>query len=112
MMFGRDETNFVISPSFRSRSDSCSTLSSPGDTEVESPRVSLHQPGTPTSRPVSKATQDSGKHFPPTISQALSTLQRDNNKVQLLHLEINDSPDDIGLGHLERLRPWRWSMDI
>ncbi|GLA66160.1 hypothetical protein AtubIFM54640_008364 [Aspergillus tubingensis] len=112
MMFGRDQANFVISPSFRSRSDSCSTLSSPGDTEVESPRVSLHQPGTPTSRPVSKATQDSGKHFPPTISQALSTLQRDNNKVQLLHLEINDSPDDIGLGHLERLRPWRWSMDI
>ncbi|RAK97115.1 uncharacterized protein BO80DRAFT_198134 [Aspergillus ibericus CBS 121593] len=112
LRYGRDEANFVISPSLRSRSDSCSTLSSPGDTEVESPRNSLHSPGTPTSRPVSKATHDSGKHFPPTISQALSTLQRDNNKVQLLHLEINDSPDDIGLGQLERLRPWRWSMDI
>ncbi|PWY89718.1 hypothetical protein BO70DRAFT_127063 [Aspergillus heteromorphus CBS 117.55] len=111
-MYGCDESNFVISPSFRSRSDSCSTLSSPGDSEGESPRVSFHSPGTPTSRPVSKATQDSGKHFPPTISQTLSTLPRDNNKVQLLHLEINDSPDDIGLGQLERLRPWRWSMDI
>ncbi|PYH99365.1 hypothetical protein BO71DRAFT_394436 [Aspergillus ellipticus CBS 707.79] len=73
-MYRYDESNFVISPSFRSRSDSCSTLSSPGDSEGESPRVSFHSPGTPTSRPVSKATQDSGQ--------------------------------------LERLRPWRWSMDI
>ncbi|RAL10421.1 uncharacterized protein BO97DRAFT_125583 [Aspergillus homomorphus CBS 101889] len=114
--YGRDESHLVIAPSLHSRFESCSSLSSDADSEAESPRVSLHSPQTPTSRPGSKATQDSGKHFP-TISKTMSTFQHqhqpgNNNKVEMLHLEINDSPDDIALGQLERLRPWRWSMDI
>ncbi|RAK72955.1 uncharacterized protein BO72DRAFT_253588 [Aspergillus fijiensis CBS 313.89] len=112
---GRDESRWVITPSLHSRFESCSSLSSDADSEAESPRVSLQSPQTPTSRPGSKATQDSGKHFP-TIAKTMSTLHpqhhESNNKVEMLHLEINDSPDDIALGQLERLRPWRWSMDI
>jgi hypothetical protein len=31
----------------------------------------------------------------------------------MLQLEINDDArDEVGLGQLERIRPWRWSMDI
>ncbi|PYH44365.1 uncharacterized protein BP01DRAFT_81065 [Aspergillus saccharolyticus JOP 1030-1] len=113
--YGRDQSHLVITPSLHSRFESCSSLSSDADSEAESPRVSLQSPQTPTSRPGSKGTQDSGKHFP-TISKTIATFhqqhQEPNNKVQMLHLEINDSPDDIALGQLERLRPWRWSMDI
>ncbi|KAK1143969.1 hypothetical protein N8T08_005878 [Aspergillus melleus] len=109
--YGCDESNFVISRSLHSRCDSSMLMSS--DSEMESPRVSMHSPQTPVSRPGSKETEDAGKHFRPSISKALTTLPREtNNKVQLLHVEINEPHDEVGLGQLEQIRPWRWSMDV
>lgn len=72
------------------------------------------RPRTPASRPLSKATNDSSKmYMHPQISKTVSTLQRDKKKVHLLQVEINDdAPDEIGVGQLKRIRPWRWSMDI
>ncbi|KAJ5247474.1 hypothetical protein N7468_002457 [Penicillium chermesinum] len=72
-------------------------------------------PETPRTRPASKSTHESDKfQARPQISKTLSTLHRDNkNKVQMFHVEINDeNRDQVGLGQLERIRPWRWSMDI
>lgn len=104
---GRDESNFVIA-SLHSPSEPPSPLSSPAESEDG---LSWRCPETPVSRPASKATDES-KVYRPAISKTLSTLHRDNNKVQLLQLEINDHPDDVGLGQFEQLRPYRWSMDI
>lgn len=77
--------------------------------------ASWKYPDTPATRPVSKAT-DASDITPtrPQISKTLSTMQRSpKQKVHLLQFEINDETrDDIGLGQLERIRPWRWSMDI
>lgn len=83
-------------------------------TDENSPSLSWKYPDTPVSRPGSKATNDSGKLLSrPQISKTLSTLQRDNKKVHMLHFEISDDPhDEVGFGQLERIRPWRWSMDI
>lgn len=73
-------------------------------------------PDTPTSRPTSKATvDDSRKAFRPTITKSLTTVHRDpsSKKIHMLRLEINnDAKDDIEVGHVEKIRPWRWSMDI
>lgn len=109
---GRDESNFVIA----SPSEPPSPLSSPADSEGGSPSLSLRCPETPVSRPVSKATDESGKPRP-TISKTLSTLHRDHhatntNKVHLLRLEINDPPEEVGMGQFDQIRPYRWSMDI
>ncbi|KKK12626.1 hypothetical protein P175DRAFT_0473967 [Aspergillus ochraceoroseus IBT 24754] len=112
LAYGKDESNFVISPSVHSPSDSCSTLSSLCDTEMESPCMSLQSPDTPISRPVSKATNDNLQTPRPTLSKALTTVHRDNKKIHLLQLELPGSHDDIELGQLDRIRPWRWSMDI
>ncbi|KAJ5331427.1 hypothetical protein N7476_001210 [Penicillium atrosanguineum] len=95
-----------------SRSDS---LFSIANTDDQSYSASWKYPDTPTTRPVSKSTETSEKMYSrPQISKTLSTLQREPKpKVHLLQLEINDdSRDDVGLGELERIRPWRWSMDI
>jgi hypothetical protein len=111
LVYGRDESNFVITSSLRSRSDS-SSLDSPYDSDVESPRVSIQSPATPISRPMSKEADDGNRQFKPHISKALSNMQRNDKKVQLLHLEISDHHDEVGLGQFEQIRPWRWSMDI
>jgi hypothetical protein len=82
-------------------------------TNSDSPSLSWKYPETPGSRPQSKATDDSGKFYRPHISKTLSTTNRDNKKIHMLHLEINDdNRDDIGLGQFQPIRPWRWSMDI
>ncbi|KAJ6120658.1 hypothetical protein N7523_004938 [Penicillium sp. IBT 18751x] len=95
-----------------SRSDS---LFSIANTDDQSYSASWKYPDTPTTRPVSKSTEMSEKVTSrPQISKTLSTLQREPKpKLHLLQLEINDDPrDEVGLGELERIRPWRWSMDI
>lgn len=109
--YSRDESRLVITTPIHSPSVS-SASSSPSDSEIESPRISLRSPDTPVSRPTSKGIDDSTKHIRPSISKTLSTLQRDTKKIHMLQLEINESPDDVALGEFERLRPWRWSMDI
>jgi len=95
-----------------SRSDS---LFSVADTDDQSFSASWKYPDTPTTRPVSKSTDSSEKACPrPQISKTLSTLHRGPKpKVHLLQLKINDDArEDVELGELERIRPWRWSMDI
>jgi hypothetical protein len=77
--------------------------------------VSWRYPDTPATRPASNSTEGSIKAPRSQISRALSTMQRGDDhkhKVHLLHLEINDDRDEFGVGQLERIRPWRWSMDI
>lgn len=95
-----------------SRSDS---MFSVANTDDQSLSASWKYPDTPTTRPVSKSTETSEKIYSrPQISKTLSTLHREPKpKVHLLQLEINDhNRDDVGVGELERIRPWRWSMDI
>ncbi|KAJ5793794.1 hypothetical protein N7457_000393 [Penicillium paradoxum] len=97
-----------LDPASHSRSDSMFST-----TNSDSPSLSWKCPDTPTSRPQSKATNDSGKFYRANISKTLSTMHRDNKDIHLLHLEINDdNRDEIGLGQLQPIRPWRWSMDI
>lgn len=95
-------------PESHSRTDSMfSTANS------DNPSLEWKYPDTPASRPQSKATDDIDKFYRPQISKALSTMHRDNKKVHMVHLEINDDDrDEIGLGQLQPIRPWRWSMDI
>jgi hypothetical protein len=82
------------------------------NTDEQSPSLSWKYPETPGSRPQSNQTNDS-KIYRPQISKTLSTMQRDNKKVHLLHLEINDeNRDDFAVGQFQPIRPWRWSMDI
>ena len=79
----------------------------------DDPSLEWKYPDTPASRPQSKATDDIDKFYRPQISKTLSTMHRDNKNVHMLHLEINDdNRDEIGLGQLQPIRPWRWSMDI
>ncbi|KAF7622188.1 hypothetical protein AFLA_008734 [Aspergillus flavus NRRL3357] len=111
LSYGRDESNFVIASSLRSRSDSSSLASIDSD-DIESPRVSIQSPQTPISRPMSKEADDGSKLFRPHVSKTLSNLHREDKKVELLHLEISDHHEEVGLGDLEQIRPWRWSMDI
>ncbi|KAJ5166947.1 uncharacterized protein N7482_005728 [Penicillium canariense] len=95
-----------------SRSDS---MFSVANTDDQSFSTSWKYPDTPTTRPASKSTEGSEKgHVRPPISKTLSTVHRgDKHKVHLLQLEINDEPsDEVSLGQLESIRPWRWSMDI
>lgn len=86
------------------------------NTDDQSLSASWKYPETPSTRPASKSTDENDKAPQrPQISKTLSTLQRPSNKqkVHLLHLELNDeNRDEVGLGQLERIRPWRWSMDI
>ena len=113
LAFGRDESSFVIAPPGISRSPSLSTISTSMDSEGRSPSSPWHLPDTPISRPVSKSAVDSGRPHRPPISKTLSTVHRDTKNIHLLHLEISDdSHDEVGLGKLEQIRPWRWSMDI
>ncbi|KAL4886435.1 hypothetical protein BJY04DRAFT_177700 [Aspergillus karnatakaensis] len=107
--YGKDEAHFVISSSVYSRSDSCSTLSSV-DSDMDSPADSLHSPNTPISRPVSKGF---GNFEPrPAISRALTTVHQDKHKrVQMLQFEL-DETHDLQLGQVEKIRPFRWSMDF
>ncbi|KAL2845695.1 hypothetical protein BJY01DRAFT_177685 [Aspergillus pseudoustus] len=101
--YGKDESHFVITSSIYSASDSCSTLSS-----VES---DLGSPDTPISRPVSKGFSGHREHLRPMVSRALTTVQHDSKKVHLLRFEVQE-PHDLEEGQVERIRPWRWSMDI
>ncbi|KAJ5826922.1 hypothetical protein N7447_003685 [Penicillium robsamsonii] len=98
-------------PELHSRSDSMfSTTTSNSDL---SQSLSWKYPETPASRPQSKATDDGDKIYRPNISKTLSTVHRDNKKIHMLHLEINDdNHNEIGLGEFQPIRPWRWSMDI
>ncbi|CAI7573718.1 unnamed protein product [Penicillium glandicola] len=96
-------------PESHSRTDSMFSSTNSDD----SPSIEWKYPETPASRPQSNATDEIDKFYRPTISKALSTVHRDNKKVHMLHLEINDdNRDEIGLGQLQPIRPWRWSMDI
>lgn len=112
----RDRSESAVHDDFdfprNSRSDSMSSMAHSDD---QSFSASWKYPDTPATRPVSKAT-DASDITPtrPQISKTLSTMQRSpKQKVHLLQFEINDETrDDIGLGQLERIRPWRWSMDI
>ncbi|KAL4924450.1 uncharacterized protein BDV17DRAFT_211612 [Aspergillus undulatus] len=110
--YGKDESHFVISSPTYPPSDSCSSLSSTADSDVESPRESLHSPATPVSRPRSK---DANNHLDvarPAVSRAMTSVQKDNKKnVHVLHFELQDA-HDLGIGEIERVRPYRWSMDI
>lgn len=95
-----------------SRADSMSSLANSDDQSLS---ASWRYPDTPATRPGSKSTEGSEKVYTrPQISKTLSTLQRgEKPKFQCLQLEINDDArDEVGLGELERIRPWRWSMDI
>ncbi|KAJ5865942.1 hypothetical protein N7534_000495 [Penicillium rubens] len=95
-------------PESHSRTDSMFST-----TNSDPPSLEWKYPDTPASRPQSKATDDTDKFYRPHISKTLSTMHRDSKKVHMLHLEINDdNRDDIGLGQLQPIRPWRWSMDI
>ncbi|KAI9372473.1 hypothetical protein BJX61DRAFT_542631 [Aspergillus egyptiacus] len=113
--YGKDESKFVISSSIYSASDFNSSLTSLAESELgspgSSPRSSLQSPATPISRPVSKATNDHPKGSRPLISRPLTTIQHDKTKIHLLHFELQE-PDDLEVGQLERVRPWRWSMDF
>ncbi len=109
--YGRDESRFVISSPTYSPSDSCSTLSSGAETD-ESPRNSLHSPDTPVSRPMSKEANTHLEASRPVISRALTTVHKgDQKNVHMLHLEIQES-NDLAVGQVERVRPWRWSMEF
>ncbi|KAJ5450188.1 uncharacterized protein N7458_006637 [Penicillium daleae] len=93
-----------------SRSDSMFSIA-----DDQSFSTSWKYPDTPTTRPASDSTEGSIKAPRPQISKTLSTLQRPDgpkHKVHLLHLEINDDRDEVAVGQLEPIRPWRWSMDI
>ncbi|CAI7566984.1 unnamed protein product [Penicillium discolor] len=95
-------------PESHSRTDSMFSAANSDD-----PSLEWKYPDTPASRPQSKATDDIDKFYRPQISKTLSTMHRDNKNVHMLHLEINDdNRDEIGLGQLQPIRPWRWSMDI
>ena len=97
------------SPTLHSRTDS---MFSDTNTDDQSPSLSWKYPETPGSRPQSNQTDDSNI-YRPQISKTLSTMQRDNKKVHLLHLEINDdNRGDLAVGQFQPIRPWRWSMDI
>ncbi|KAF7717199.1 Uncharacterized protein PECH_004052 [Penicillium ucsense] len=77
--------------------------------------ASWKYPDTPTTRPTSEFIEHSPRIVRPTISKTLSTLPRiDGNKqkVHLFQVEISDDRDEFGIGQLEHVRPWRWSMDI
>lgn len=93
-----------------------STVSTLADTlERRSPTLLWQYPDTPVSRPTSKATVDSAKALRSTITKSLTTVQRDpsGKRIHMLRLEIdNDPKDDFEVGHMEKIRPWRWSMDI
>lgn len=91
------------------------SMCSMADSDDHSFTTEWKYPDTPGTRPASKSTHESEKVYArPQISKTLSTLHKDNkNKVHMLHVEINDeSREEVGLGQLERIRPWRWSMDI
>ncbi|KAL4873634.1 hypothetical protein BDV12DRAFT_159340 [Aspergillus spectabilis] len=110
--YGKDEAHFVISSSIYSRSDACSTLSSMDDTDMDSPRDSLHSPDTPISRPVSNEANNYLEASRPAISRALSTVQQDKHKrIHMLHFEVEET-HDLEMGEVERVRPFRWSMDF
>ncbi|KAJ5351411.1 hypothetical protein N7452_000385 [Penicillium brevicompactum] len=104
-------SNDDFDPGLHSRSDS---MFSDTNTDDQSPSLSWRHPETPRSRPQSKDTGDD-KVYRPQISKTLSTMQmpRDNKKIHMLHLEINDEfRDDFAEGQFQPIRPWRWSMDI
>lgn len=110
--YGKDVSHFVISSSVCSPSESCSTLSSVHESDADSPRESLNSPETPISRPVSKEAGARLESPRPAISRALTSIQKDSNKnVQMLHFELPDQ-HDFGTGQVDRVRPWRWSMDF
>ncbi|KAL3438126.1 hypothetical protein BDV09DRAFT_160937 [Aspergillus tetrazonus] len=110
--YGKDESHFVISSSIYSPSDSCSTLSSVDDSDLESPRDSLLSPATPISRPLSKDPTSHPDVSRPAISRALTAVHKDNKKdIHMLQFELPD-PHDLGVGQVERVRPFRWSMDF
>ncbi|KAL4742872.1 hypothetical protein BDV11DRAFT_179676 [Aspergillus similis] len=110
--YGKDESHFVISSSIYSPSDSCSTLSSVDDSDLESPRDSLLSPATPISRPLSKDPTSHPDVPRPAISRALTAVHKDNKKdIHMLQFEFAD-PHDLGVGQVERVRPFRWSMDF
>lgn len=95
-----------------SRPDSTSSIANSDD---QSFTTSWKYPDTPATRPASKSTDGSEKvPVRPQLSKTLSTVQRgDKQKFHCLQLEINDDArEEVGLGELERIRPWRWSMDI
>ncbi|KAL2865441.1 uncharacterized protein BJX67DRAFT_185291 [Aspergillus lucknowensis] len=102
--YGKDESHFVISSSFYSASEFCSTLSSLADSDLD-------PPDTPVSRPVSKGPGSHNEAPPPLISRSLITTHRDNKEVHLLRLQLEEL-HDLEIGQVERVRPWRWSMDI
>lgn len=111
--YGRDKSTFVISVPRHSRCDSPSTISSPDCSDAETPSISWQHPETPTSRPVSKSTDDNIKHARPKVSKTLSAFHQDHKHIQLYHLDFTDDAiEEISLGQFEPIRPWRWSMDI
>lgn len=95
----------TASSSIYSASSSPSLLSSHADSiDASNSYLQYGLPETP--RPVSKATEDSGKAF----SNAMSITRQVSKDVQAVHLEIDgetNMPDQV-----EQIRPWRWSMDI
>ncbi|KAL2820766.1 hypothetical protein BJX63DRAFT_283762 [Aspergillus granulosus] len=101
--YGKDESHFVIASSVYSASDSCSTLSS-----VDS---DFGSPYTPISRPLSKEANEHRAHPHTMISRALTTVHPDSKQVHLLRFELQE-PHDLEEGQVDRVRPWRWSMDI
>ncbi|KAL4786115.1 hypothetical protein BJX76DRAFT_143368 [Aspergillus varians] len=109
--YGKDEARFVIPSSIYSPSDTCSTLSFVDDSDA-SPRESLHSPATPISRPMSKDTLHQLEKPRPSISRALTSVNKDNDKnIHMLQFELQEH-QDLGLGQVERVRPWRWSMEF
>lgn len=106
--FSRNESHSATLPPGESRSSSLSTVSS-SDSEGRSPGISWQFPDMPMSRPVSKPANKPR----PGVQRTLSALPDDDTKdIHLLQLEINDDGHDVGVGKMERIRPWRWSMDI
>ncbi|KAJ5752911.1 hypothetical protein N7520_009828 [Penicillium odoratum] len=113
----RERSNSISREDFEFSGHSPSdSMFSMANSDELSPTASWKYPDTPETRRASKSIDDSDKVLRrPQISKTLSTLHRPDNKhkVHLLHLEINDeNPDEVGYGQLERIRPWRWSMDI
>ncbi|KAJ5729012.1 uncharacterized protein N7483_003520 [Penicillium malachiteum] len=95
-----------------SRSDSMFSMTNTDDLSLS---TSWKYPDTPATRPTSKTDESDKVLHRPQISKTLSTLHRPDNKqkVHLLHVEINDEDrGEVDFGQLERIRPWRWSMDI
>lgn len=90
------------------------SLASPPISELGSPRASWDYPETPLSRPWSGETYDSGSSFRSPVSKTLSAVSQryDSKTIQLLRLEINDGFEDVPLGHPERVRRFRWSIDF